>query len=220
MNLRDSRRPPDLDRVDPDRSGAPGRQGPFEVPGTAPDYAGPVAENRSSEHLARALDGVDADTDPALTQADEWADEWAEDDHHDEPEPEPTLRVLVYSDDRLARQQIRIALGRRPSADLPALEYVECATEPAVIARVDAGGLDLIILDGEATPAGGMGVCRQLKDEIYRCPPVLVVVGRPQDAWLATWSRADGVVSHPIDAVALARVASSLLQRRASVTSV
>ena len=56
---------------------------------------------------------------------------------------------------------------------------------------MDTGAIDLAILDGEAVPAGGMGIARQLKDEIYQCPPVLVLTGRPQDAWLATWSRAE-----------------------------
>jgi DNA-binding response OmpR family regulator len=129
--------------------------------------------------------------------------------------PEPTLTVLVYSDDRSTREQVRRALGRRPAAGLPLLEYVECATEPAVLARVDAGGVDLAILDGEAVPAGGMGICRQLKDEIYRCPPVLVLIGRPQDGWLATWSRADASVSHPLDPAELAAAAAGLLARRA-----
>jgi DNA-binding response OmpR family regulator len=132
---------------------------------------------------------------------------------------EPTLRVLVYSDDRLVRGQVMSALGRRPAADLPPLEFVEVATEPVVIAMADRGGLDLLILDGEAAPAGGMGVCRQLKDEIYHCPPVLVLVGRPQDAWLATWSRADGVTSHPLDAIALAKVVTSLLRSRHAVVT-
>ena len=111
-------------------------------------------------------------------------------------EPRP-LSVLVYSDDVTVRESVMMALGRRPVAELPRLEYVEVATEPTVIRRMDAGGIDLVILDGEATPAGGMGICRQLKDEIYRCPPVLVLIGRSQDAWLATWSRADAVVPHP-----------------------
>jgi DNA-binding response OmpR family regulator len=145
-------------------------------------------------------------------------DDWSHDEAP-EPEPEPTLRVLVYSDDRTTRQQVRAALGRRPAADLPALEYVEVATEPMVIRQADKGGFDLLILDGEATPAGGMGICRQLKDEIYRCPPILVLVGRPQDAWLATWSRADAVVAHPIDAIALARTATKVLRPRVPVTS-
>ena len=137
-----------------------------------------------------------------------------------EPDPERTCRVLIYSDDRLVRQQVMAALGRRPAADLPALEYVEVATQPRAIEIVDAGGLDLLILDGEATPAGGMGVCRQLKDEIYHCPPILVLVGRPQDAWLATWSRADGVTSHPLDAIALAGAVTSLLRSRLAVSTV
>lgn len=139
--------------------------------------------------------------------------------HEDSPVagPEPTLTVLVYSDDRLVRQQVQQALGKRPALDLPALTYVECATEPVVISKVDGGGFDLLILDGEAAPAGGMGICRQLKDEIYRCPPILVLVGRPQDAWLATWSRADGVVAHPLDAIALATTVEKLLRRRLAV---
>lgn len=138
---------------------------------------------------------------------------------HDDSTPEKVLRVLVYSSDRLVRQQVRMALGKRPSAELPALEYVEVALEPVVIQEADRGGLDLLILDGEAAPAGGMGVARQLKDEIFRCPPILVLVGRPQDAWLATWSRADAVVPHPIDPIVLADAAASLLRQRIAIAS-
>jgi len=125
---------------------------------------------------------------------------------------ERPLKVLVYSDDRTTRESVRLALGKRPAADLPTLEYVECATEPAVIKTMDKGGIDLAILDGEAVPAGGMGIARQLKDEIFNCPPVLVITGRPQDAWLATWSRAEAAVSHPIDPVRLAEVTAELLR--------
>jgi DNA-binding response OmpR family regulator len=140
-------------------------------------------------------------------------------DHADhEPQPEPTLKVLVYSDDRTARRQVLSSLGRRPHPDLPAIEYTECATEPMVIAQVDAQRFDLLILDGEAVPAGGMGIARQLKDEVFNCPPILVLIGRPQDALLATWSRADSVVPHPLEPLAVARAASALLQRRVAVT--
>lgn len=125
-----------------------------------------------------------------------------------------TLKVLVYSDDVHTREQVILALGRRPHPDLPELEYVEVATEPVVIQHMDAGSLALAILDGEAVPAGGMGIAKQLKDEIYNCPPLLVLTGRPQDAWLATWSRADAAVSHPIDPIALAEAVVSLLRSR------
>ena len=123
-----------------------------------------------------------------------------------------SLKVLVYSDDIDTRQQVILALGRRPHPDLPELEYVEVATEPVVIANMDAGGIDLVVLDGEAVPAGGMGIAKQLKDEIGDCPPVVVLTGRPQDAWLATWSRAEAAVPHPIDPLQLADVVVGLLR--------
>jgi DNA-binding response OmpR family regulator len=83
-----------------------------------------------------------------------------------------------------------------------------------VVAAVHAGGLDLLVLDGEAAPAGGMGLCKQLKEEIFECPPVLVLIGRPQDAWLATWSRADHVVPHPLDPVAVVEAVATLARAR------
>lgn len=120
------------------------------------------------------------------------------------------LRVLVYSDDREVRAAVLTALGARPHPDLPPFEYVECATEPVVMQQLDAGRVDLVILDGEATPAGGLGIARQVKDEIYQAPPILVLTGRPQDAWLATWSRAEAVVPHPIEPLRLAEVVIDL----------
>ncbi len=129
------------------------------------------------------------------------------------------MRVLVYSDDVNTRNEVILALGKRPHPDLPEVVYLECATEPVVIATMDAGGIDLAILDGEAAPAGGMGICRQLKDEIYQCPPVLVLTGRPEDGWLATWSRAEAAVSHPLDPIELAETVIRLLRPRAELSS-
>jgi DNA-binding response OmpR family regulator len=104
-----------------------------------------------------------------------------------------------------------LALGRKVAADLPPIRVLEVATQPALVSAMDGGGVDLAILDGEAAP-GGMGLCRQLKDEILRCPPVLLLIGRPDDAWLATWSRADGAVSHPVDPIRLPAAVAKLLR--------
>ncbi len=125
------------------------------------------------------------------------------------------MKVLVYSDDANTRAQIRLAIGRRPAADLPRVEYVECATQPAVVTRLDEGGIDVVVVDGEAQPAGGLGVCRQAKDEVYDCPPVLAIIARRDDGWLATWSRADKVVGLPLDPMALAKAVAELLRWRA-----
>ncbi|MFI0368077.1 hypothetical protein E1287_27460 [Actinomadura sp. KC06] len=128
--------------------------------------------------------------------------------------PEGPMKVLVYSDDANTRAQIRMAIGRRPAADLPKVEFVEIATQPAVVARLDQGDVDVLVVDGEAQPAGGLGVCRQAKDEVYDCPPVLAIIGRRDDGWLATWSRADAVVSLPLDPMAVANALAGLMRKR------
>lgn len=129
-----------------------------------------------------------------------------------------TLKVLVYSDDASVRAQVLAALGTRVAPELPRLEFLEVATQPVVIRSLERGAFDLAILDGEAHPAGGLGICRQVKDEIFQAPPVIVLTGRPQDAWLATWSRADGVVPQPIDPVVLAETAATVLRQRVALT--
>ncbi|MEU3145153.1 MULTISPECIES: hypothetical protein [unclassified Streptomyces] len=125
-----------------------------------------------------------------------------------------TATVLVYSDNSGTREQVRLATGRRPAPDVPVVEFVECATLPAVLKELERGGIDVCVLDGESTPVGGMGVCRQIKDEIFRCPPVLLLIGRPQDAWLATWSRAEAAVTLPVEPVEFASALASLLREK------
>ena len=122
------------------------------------------------------------------------------------------LHVLVYSSNARTREQVRLALGKRVHPELPDLTYTDVATGPMVIQLMDDGGFDLVILDGEAAPVGGMGIAKQLKDEIENCPPVLVLTGRADDAWLASWSRAEAAVPHPIDPIRLGEAVVGLLR--------
>src|SRR5712691_1432645 len=126
------------------------------------------------------------------------------------------MKVVVYSHDADTRARVRLAIGKRPAPDVPEAEIIEVATHPALIRLINAGGADVMVLDGEAQPSGGMGVCRQAKDEVFDCPPVLLIIGRVDDGWLATWSRADAVVSPPIDPAALAQALAGLMRERAS----
>ena len=120
---------------------------------------------------------------------------------------------MVYSDDANVREQVRLALGKRIHPELPELTYVDVATAPMVIRRVESDDIDLASLDGEATPTGGMGVARQLKDEVADCPPIVVLTGRRDDAWLAKWSRAEAAVPLPIDPIELADAVVGILRR-------
>ena len=106
--------------------------------------------------------------------------------------------ILLYSDNANVREQVKFAVGSEISGRK--VRWLEAATYPAVLSAVDDREFDLLILDGEAAKYGGMGIARQVRYEQYNCPPILLLVGRKQDAWLATWSEADGAVAHPLDA--------------------
>ena len=134
-------------------------------------------------------------------------------DHAAAPEGRTHL-VVLYSNAAAVRDQVRGALGSRPAADLGRIEWAECSTGKQVLACVDAGGVDLCVLDAEAWPTGGMGLAKQMKDELPDCPPTLLLIARKADSWLAAWSQADGVVAHPVDAPELTSVATDLLRRR------
>ena len=132
--------------------------------------------------------------------------------------------IIVYSDDASVRAAIVAALGKRVAADMPEHQIQEFATGPALRAFVDrksvSGELraNLFILDGEAVPEGGMGIARQLKDEVFNCPPVLLITGRREDAWLAAWSRAEASVIHPIDPFTLANTVADLLRTQTAAS--
>lgn len=127
-----------------------------------------------------------------------------------------SLHIAVYSDDSTVRSAVISALGRQVATDLPENKIHEFATGPALRLYVDSKKpVDLFILDGESVPEGGMGIARQLKDEVFNCPPVLVITGRVQDNWLASWSRAEEVVVHPIEPFTFAQKVAELLRSKA-----
>ncbi len=120
--------------------------------------------------------------------------------------------ALVFSHRPEVREAIINAVGRRPAADLGRLRFVEAGTIAEVLAHLDAGEVDLAVLDGEAQPTGGIGLCRQVKHEIADCPPVIIAIRRQDDRWLATWSLADAVLVHPLDPLTAAETVAEVLR--------
>jgi hypothetical protein len=117
----------------------------------------------------------------------------------------PALRAFV--DRKSVSGELRADLFILDGEAVPALR--------AFVDRKSVSGqlrADLFILDGEAVPEGGMGIARQLKDEVFNCPPVLLITGRREDAWLAAWSRAEASVIHPIDPFTLANTVADLMR--------
>lgn len=136
------------------------------------------------------------------------------------PSNVPTYTVLVFSQREQVRADVRTALGRRLGGGLGRIEYVECSDIDTLLRLVDAGGVDVAILDGEAQPTGGMGIARQLKYEITDCPSVCILIARADDRWLATWSLADATLVYPLDALTAAQTVTALVRDLAAGTPV
>ncbi|HWH01618.1 MAG TPA: hypothetical protein VNV66_20405 [Pilimelia sp.] len=122
--------------------------------------------------------------------------------------------VLLYSDDPRVRERMRLAVGPRPAADL-AVEFVESDTYAECVRLLHDYEVDLLLLDGEASPGGGLGIARQLRDELDDVPPIAVVIARAADRWLAAYARVDATLTHPLDPMATGQTVAGLLRARA-----
>ena len=124
-----------------------------------------------------------------------------------------TYTVLLYSDDPAVRDRIRLAIGPRPAADL-SIEFVDASTWEECRRLLDDYEIDLMILDGEAAPAGGLGIARQVKDEYADPPPTCVVIARAADRWLAAFAQVDATLMYPLDPVTTGQTIAGMLRDR------
>jgi len=144
---------------------------------------------------------------------------------HNEGARERKYSIVLYSDDSSVREAVIGALGNRVAPDMAEHVIHQFATAAALRLFVDAkkpgsdSPIDLFILDGESVPEGGLGIARQLKDEVFNCPLVMVITGRKEDAWLAAWSRAEANVLHPVDPFTLSHTVADLLRSHTVATT-
>lgn len=124
--------------------------------------------------------------------------------------------VVVYATDPAVRQEVRLAVGNRPDPSVGRLRWTEATTGEQLVAAVDAGDVDLCVLDAEAWPVGGMALSRQLKNEVRDCPAMVLLLARRDDRWLATWSQADATETHPVDPGSLTATVVQLLSQGVS----
>lgn len=117
-------------------------------------------------------------------------------------------RILVVSDAEHVRAQVR--------STLPAdAEVVELADGALVTPEVAAGDADLAVLDMQIGAMGGFAVCMDLRLEESggRIPhvPVLLLLDRRADVFLAGRADAEGYVLKPLDPIRLRRAVTALL---------
>lgn len=126
--------------------------------------------------------------------------------------------VLLYSDDPKVRDRMRSAIGTRPAPDVT-VEFADASTYEECIRLVDTYEIDLMLLDGEATPAGGVGIARQIKDDRPgAAPPTCLVIARAADRWLAAYAQVDGTLQHPLDPIETGQTVAALLRSFAATS--
>lgn len=123
------------------------------------------------------------------------------------------IKVLLVASDERARERLRLALERLEVTG-EEVRFLEAGDGNDAMVLVETQRPDLVVVEVGVTPYGAFGVARDVKASPETSCPVIVVLERPQDDWLARWSGADALVNRPVDPFALAQVARRLVEER------
>lgn len=111
------------------------------------------------------------------------------------------MKVLVVSQDPAVSAQVANAL-----LDDEEVQLLEVRTPHRALALVDEDGAettwDLVVADADTAPEGGFSLAREIKARgrmDRRLPPVVLLIARDGDKYLAKWSEADAFVVKPAD---------------------
>jgi DNA-binding response OmpR family regulator len=118
--------------------------------------------------------------------------------------------VLIATDADAVFAEVEAALADESTT------VVRVRAGQAVAPRVAASTPDLVVLDLQIGNMGGIAACLHLRHEagVDRLPevPVLMLLDRQADVFLAKRSGADGWVVKPLDAFTLRRAATAILE--------
>ncbi len=124
-------------------------------------------------------------------------------------------KILVAADAQWVRDQVRAAFSR------PGQEVIEATRGQDVRDLVEIEEPDLVILDMQIGNMGGIAVTIDLRLEEYddRLPhvPVLLLLDREADRFLAKRAAAELELVKPVDAGTLRRVARTILSQTSDV---
>jgi DNA-binding NarL/FixJ family response regulator len=124
--------------------------------------------------------------------------------------PSAVLDVVVASDEAWVRDEVRSVLSGR--ADV---EVHEVSTGTAVLPAVLEYDPELVIVDLQIGNMGGMAACMELRleesaDRIDHVP-VLMLLDRRPDVFLARRAGAEGWLVKPLDPIRLRKAITALL---------
>ena len=120
-------------------------------------------------------------------------------------------RIVVASDAPSVRSEILAVV------DAPGNEVVEVGSGPELLKEVENAeeDADLVVVDMQMGNMGGMAVCLELRlEESYGAlphVPVLMLLDRRADVFLAKRSGAEGWLVKPLDPIRIRRATTALL---------
>jgi DNA-binding response OmpR family regulator len=118
--------------------------------------------------------------------------------------------IVVASDAPSVRADVVAVVGE------PGTDIIEVDTGQAVAPAVDEHEPDLVIVDLQMGSMGGMAVCLELRlEESYgNLPhvPVLMLLDRRPDVFLAKRSGAEGWIVKPLDPIRLRKATTALTE--------
>ena len=125
------------------------------------------------------------------------------------------MRVLLVSPDADARDLMRVAVGSLARRLGEPVSFVDASDGE----RGAAVGLrerpDAIVADEIASRAGAFSMAKDLRGAPKPYPgPIVIILDRKQDAWLARWSGADAWFVKPVDPFELADRLVELIRSR------
>ena len=125
------------------------------------------------------------------------------------------MRVLLVSPDVDARDLLRVAVGsleRRLGEPVSFLDAPDGERGAAVGLRERP---DAVVADEIASRAGAFSMARDLRGAPDPYPgPIVIILERKHDAWLARWSGADAWFVKPVDPFELADRLAELIGSR------
>jgi DNA-binding response OmpR family regulator len=126
------------------------------------------------------------------------------------------IKVLLVASGERERERLRLALERLEVTG-EEVRFLETGDGNDALVLAERERPDLVVVEVGVTPYGAFGIARDVKASPGTACPVIVVLERLQDDWLARWSGADALVSRPVDPFALAQVARRLVEERRGV---
>ena len=125
------------------------------------------------------------------------------------------MKVLLVSPNPESRELMGLAVAGISRRLAVRLQFIEAANGEDGVKTAWRERPDVVVADEIASRAGAFGLALELRGQMRPFEGVIVILlDRPQDAWLAEWSGADAWFVKPVDPFELGDRVVDLLREK------